>query len=93
MSSSGQDEMCKTPSNVTAQACAHRDLSFSSGDVSLKVPSFKPRAGWYILRHAMPAARDFSLANFYPSSPFTCIFSKTSPKFFLCWLWLTPVPV
>ena len=33
------------------------------------------------------------LAYFYPSSPFTCIFSKTSPNFFLCWLWLTPVPV
>ena len=30
---------------------------------------------------------------FLPSSPFTCIFSKTSPNFFLCWLWLTPVPV
>ena len=30
---------------------------------------------------------------FYPSGPFTCIFSKTSPNFFLRWLWLTPVPV
>ena len=29
-------------------------------------------------------ARDFFLANFYPSGPFCCIFSKTSPKFFLC---------
>ena len=27
------------------------------------------------------------------SSPFTCIFSKTSPNFFLRWLWLTLVPV
>ena len=26
---------------------------------------------------------------FLPSGPFTCIFSKTSPDFFLCWLWLT----
>ena len=32
--------------------------------------------------HAMLSARDFFLANFYPSSPFTCIFSKTSLKFF-----------
>ena len=38
-------------------------------------------------------ARDFFLAYFYPSSPFTRIFSKTSPDFFLCWLWLTLVPV
>ena len=27
--------------------------------------------------------QDFFLANFYPSGPFTCIFSKTSPEFFL----------
>ena len=38
-------------------------------------------------------AKDFFLVNFYPSGPFTCIFSKTSPDFFVCWLWLTPVPV
>ena len=43
--------------------------------------------------HAMPTARDFFRANFYPSGPFTFIFPKTSSKFFLCWLWLTPVPV
>ena len=30
----------------------------------------------------------FFLAYFYPSDPFICIFSKTSPDFFLCWLWL-----
>ena len=38
-------------------------------------------------------AKDFFLVNFYPSGPFTCIFSKTSPEPFLCWFWLTPVPV
>ena len=27
----------------------------------------------------------FDLAYFYPSGPFTCIFSKTSPIFFLRW--------
>ena len=43
--------------------------------------------------HAVVAARDFFLAGFCPSSLFTCFFSKASPKFFLCWLWLTPVPV
>ena len=31
----------------------------------------------------------FFLAYFYTSSPFTCIFFKTSPDFPLCWLWLT----
>ena len=31
--------------------------------------------------HATLTARDFFLANFYSSGPFTCIFSKTSPEF------------
>ena len=35
----------------------------------------------------------FLLAFLYPFGPFTCIFSKTSLDFILCWLWLTPVPV
>ena len=46
-----------------------------------------------IAMHATPAARDLFLANFYPSGPFTRIFSKTSPEFFLRWLWLTLVRV
>ena len=46
--------------------------------------------GRYSARHATPTAMAFFLVNFYPSGPFTCIFSKTSPEFFLCWLWLTP---
>ena len=40
-------------------------------------------------KHATLTARDFFLAYFYTSGPFTCIFSKTSPDFSLCWLWLT----
>ena len=32
--------------------------------------------------HAKLTARDFFLANFYRSSPFICIFSKTSPESF-----------
>ena len=40
--------------------------------------------------HATLTARNFFLAYFYPFGPFTYIFSKTSPDFFLCWLWLTP---
>ena len=56
---------------------------------SLNVLPLKPGVGQYIAMHATLTARDFFLAYFYTSSPFTCIFSKTSPDFSLCWLWLT----
>ena len=59
----------------------------------LKVLPVKPGVGQHIAMHAALTAMDVFLANFYPSGPFTCIFSKTSPDFFLCWLWLTPVLV
>ena len=49
---------------------------------SLNVLPFKPGVGQYIAIHAMLIAGEFFLAYFYPSSPFTCIFSKTSPNFF-----------
>ena len=52
---------------------------------SLNVLPFKPGVGQYIAIHATLTAWEFFLAYFYPSSPFTCIFSKTSPNFFLCW--------
>ena len=52
---------------------------------SLNVLPFKPGAGQYIAIHATPTAREFFLAYFYPSNPFTGIFSKTSPNFFLRW--------
>ena len=58
---------------------------------SLKVLPLKPGVGQYIAIHAMLTVRDFFLANYYPSSPFTCIFSKTS--WVLPVLWLIPVPV
>ena len=60
---------------------------------SLNVLPLKPGVGQYIAVHATLTARDFFLAYFYPSGSFSCIFSKTSPDFFLCWLWPTPVPV
>ena len=41
-----------------------------------------PNSRQYIAIRATLTARDFFLAYFYPSSPFTCIFSKTSPDFF-----------
>ena len=61
----------------------------------LRTQSIKvlPRVSQYIAIHATLTAGDFFLAYFYPSDPFTRIFSKTSPNFFLCWLWLTPAPV
>ena len=43
---------------------------------SLNVLPFKPGVGQYIAIHATLTARDFFLASFYPSGPFTCIFSK-----------------
>ena len=47
----------------------------------LNVLPFKPGVDQYLAIHAMHTARDFFLAYFYPSGPFTCIFSKTSPDF------------
>ena len=46
------------------------------------VSPLKPGEGQYIAIHATLTARDFFLAYFYPSSPFTCSFSKTSLDFF-----------
>ena len=54
------------------------------GTQSLKVLHVKPGVGQYIAMHATLTARDFFVANLYFSSPFTCIFSKTSLEFFLC---------
>ena len=48
---------------------------------SLNVLHLKPGVGQYVAIHAALTARNFFLANFYPSGPFTCIFSKTSPDF------------
>ena len=40
---------------------------------SLNVLPFKPGVGQYIAIHATLTARDFFVANFYPSGPFSCI--------------------
>ena len=64
-------------------------------DAEIKVPSgentelkrspLKPGVGQYIAIHATLTARDFFLAYFYSSGPFTCIFSTPHPIFlFLC---------
>ena len=50
---------------------------------SLNVLTLLPGVGQYIIAiRATLTDRDFFLAYFYPSSTFTCIFSKTSPDFF-----------
>ena len=48
---------------------------------SLSVLPLKPGVGQYIAMHSMLTARDFFLVNFYPSCPFTCIFSKPLASF------------
>ena len=48
---------------------------------SLKVLPLKPGVSQCIATHATLTARDFFLANFYPSGPFTCTFSKPLPIF------------
>ena len=68
-------------------------LQWGAVDTEIKVPSventelegspLKPGVGEYIAIHATLTARDFFLANFYPSGPFTCIVSKISSEFFM----------
>ena len=41
---------------------------------SLNVLPLKPGVGQYVAIHATLTVRDFFLAYFYPSGPFTCIF-------------------
>ena len=67
--------------------------SYLMTTLSLKVLPLKIGVDQYIAMHATLTARDFFILNFYPSGPFTRIFSKTAPKFFLCSLRLILVPV
>ena len=60
---------------------------------SSKVLPLKPGTSPCTAVHATPTAIDFYLANVYIPGPFMDIFFKSSPEFFLCWLWLIPVPV
>ena len=48
---------------------------------SLNVLLLKPGVGQYTAIHVTLTARDFFLAYFYPSGPFTGFFSKPSPDF------------
>ena len=61
---------------------ADAEIKIPSGEnTELKVLPLMPGVGQYIAMHATLTARDFLLAYFYPSGPFTCIFSKISPDF------------
>ena len=53
---------------------------------NLKVLPLKPGVGQYIhiYIHGTLTAGNFFLAYFYPSGPFTCIFSKPFPDFSCC---------
>ena len=51
-------------------------------NTEFKVLPLKPGVGQYIAIHATLTARDFFPAYFYPSGPFTWIFSKPLPIFF-----------
>ena len=61
-------------------SCGRRKLKFHLVRTeSLNVFPFKPEVGQYIAIHATLTARVFFLAYFYPSGPFTCVFSKPLP--------------
>ena len=49
---------------------------------SSKFLPLKSGVGQYIAMHATLTPRDFSLANFYPSGPFTCIFFQNLSQVF-----------
>ena len=84
---------CSHHTQDTLRRCS-QSLSASMAIIKASnVLPLEPGVGQYIAIHATLTARDFFLAYFYLSSPFACIFSKTSPDFCLRWLWLTPVPV
>ena len=72
---------CRTPRS--GELRMQKLKSYLMRTQSIKVPPLEPGVGQYIAMHAALTARDFFLANFYPSGPFTFIFPKP-PKFFLC---------
>ena len=72
-----------SPGPVPQLGAADAEIKVSSVEnKELKGLLLKPGVGQYIATHATLTARDFLLSYFYSSCPFTCIFSKTSPRFF-----------
>ena len=58
----------------------HLAPQWGAADAETKVP-LKLGVSQYTAMHATLTARDFFLANLYPSGPFTCIFLKPLPNF------------
>ena len=81
--------LCTTPQWGAADA----EIKVPSGEnTELKRSPFKVWSRSVYTIHATLTANDFFLANFYLPVHSPAFVSKTSPKIFLCWLWLTPVP-
>ena len=79
-----EDLLCGTPSCSEPRSGELRMQKLKSHLVrtqSLNVLPLWPGVDQFIATHATLTARDFFLAYFYTSGPFTCIFSKTSPDF------------
>ena len=72
--------LCSTPP-CSRELQIQKLKSHLVGTQSLNILPLKPGVGQYIAIHAKLTASDFFLAYFYPSGPFTSIFSKTSPNF------------
>ena len=93
-----QGSLWYTPSTTTTPppppqwGAADAELKSHPVTTQLKRSPFK---SWSrsVYSHTCCAYCQEFLPYFYPSSPFTCISSITSPYFFMRWLLLTPVPV
>ena len=80
---------------ISCKSKSHKDfLQWGTPDAEIKSPSVvknqelreAPFKAWAM--HASPTVRDFFLDKFYLPGHFIFIFSKTSPEFSLCKLWL-----
>ena len=73
---------------------ANAEIKVPSGEnTELKRSPFKAWSRSVYSHTCYAFCQGFLLCLFVPFGSFTCIFSKTSPDVFLCWLWLTPIPV
>ena len=61
---------------------AHAEIKVLSDENTQLKGSPLTGVGQYIAMHATRTARDFFLANFYPSGPFTRIFSQNVSRVF-----------
>ena len=70
------------PCSILQWEAADAEIKVSSGEnTELKRSPFKTWSRSVYGHNATLTAKDFFLGYFYPSGPFTCIFSETSPDF------------